>query len=58
MARDEFSELDRALMARSLALAARGLYTATPNPRVGCVIAQGERIVGEGWHERPGLAHA
>jgi len=58
VARDEFSELDRAMMARSLALAARGLYTATPNPRVGCVIAQGERIVGEGWHERAGLAHA
>jgi len=46
------------MMARALALAACGLYTATPNPRVGCVIAQGERIVGEGWHERAGLAHA
>src|SRR5205807_9475941 len=29
-----------------------------PNPRVGCVITQGERIVGEGWHERAGEAHA
>jgi len=46
------------MMARALALAARGLYTTTPNPRVGCVIAQGERILGEGWHERAGLAHA
>lgn len=45
-------------MQRALALAERGLYTATPNPRVGCVIAQGEHIVGEGWHERAGLAHA
>ena len=54
MAQGEFSELDRAMMARALALAARGLVTTTPNPRVGCVIAQGERIVGEGWHERAG----
>jgi diaminohydroxyphosphoribosylaminopyrimidine deaminase/5-amino-6-(5-phosphoribosylamino)uracil reductase len=53
-----FSEFDRAMMARALLLAEKGLFTATPNPRVGCVIAQGERIVGEGWHERAGLPHA
>jgi diaminohydroxyphosphoribosylaminopyrimidine deaminase/5-amino-6-(5-phosphoribosylamino)uracil reductase len=58
MARSGVSELDRSMMARALALAARGLYSTTPNPRVGCVIAQGERIVGEGWHARAGLAHA
>ncbi|MCX7962203.1 MAG: bifunctional diaminohydroxyphosphoribosylaminopyrimidine deaminase/5-amino-6-(5-phosphoribosylamino)uracil reductase RibD [Burkholderiales bacterium] len=46
------------MMARALALAERGLFTATPNPRVGCVIAQGHRIVGEGWHERAGGPHA
>jgi len=45
-------------MARALALAARGLNTTTPNPRVGCVLMQGERIVGEGWHLRAGEAHA
>jgi len=45
-------------MQRALALAERGLVTTTPNPRVGCVIAQGERVVGEGWHARAGLAHA
>jgi diaminohydroxyphosphoribosylaminopyrimidine deaminase/5-amino-6-(5-phosphoribosylamino)uracil reductase len=53
-----FSEFDRNAMARALALAARGLETTDPNPRVGCVIARGERIVGEGWHERAGEAHA
>jgi diaminohydroxyphosphoribosylaminopyrimidine deaminase/5-amino-6-(5-phosphoribosylamino)uracil reductase len=58
MARSGVSELDRSMMARALALAARGLYSTTPNPRVGCVIAQGERIVAEGWHARAGLAHA
>ena len=45
-------------MRRALALAERGLYTATPNPRVGCVITQGDAVVAEGWHERAGEAHA
>jgi len=53
-----FSEFDRTAMLRALALATRGLETTDPNPRVGCVIARGERIVGEGWHERAGEAHA
>ncbi len=45
-------------MARALELAERGLYTATPNPRVGCVLVKGGEVVGEGWHERAGAAHA
>jgi diaminohydroxyphosphoribosylaminopyrimidine deaminase/5-amino-6-(5-phosphoribosylamino)uracil reductase len=53
-----FSNFDRTAMQRALALAARGMETTDPNPRVGCVIARGERIVGEGWHERAGEAHA
>ena len=53
-----FSPLDHALMRRALALAEKGMFTATPNPRVGCVLAHGERIVGEGWHEKAGLPHA
>jgi diaminohydroxyphosphoribosylaminopyrimidine deaminase/5-amino-6-(5-phosphoribosylamino)uracil reductase len=53
-----FSAFDHAMMRRALALAERGLYTATPNPRVGCVLAKDGRIVGEGWHERTGEAHA
>jgi diaminohydroxyphosphoribosylaminopyrimidine deaminase/5-amino-6-(5-phosphoribosylamino)uracil reductase len=53
-----FSELDHAMMRRALALAEKGLFTSTPNPRVGCVLAQGERVVGEGWHEKAGAAHA
>lgn len=54
----EFSEADRAFMARALELAARGLYTTTPNPRVGCVIARDGAVIGEGFHERAGEAHA
>ncbi len=45
-------------MAHSLRLAERGLYTTTPNPRVGCVIARDGLMVGEGWHERAGEPHA
>ncbi len=46
------------MMRRALALAEKGLYTTTPNPRVGCVITQGGDIVAEGWHERAGGPHA
>ncbi len=45
-------------MAEALRLAWRGQYSAHPNPRVGCVIAHGEEIVGSGWHARTGAAHA
>jgi len=45
-------------MARALRLAVRGQYTAHPNPMVGCVIVSGDAIVGEGWHEVAGEAHA
>ena len=53
-----FSAVDHAFMARALALAANGRNTATPNPNVGCVIARGGRIIGEGWHARAGGPHA
>jgi diaminohydroxyphosphoribosylaminopyrimidine deaminase/5-amino-6-(5-phosphoribosylamino)uracil reductase len=49
---------DRAHMSRALALAARGLYTTDPNPRVGCVLVRTGDTLGEGWHERAGHAHA
>jgi len=53
-----FSDFDRFAMQRALTLAARGLETTDPNPRVGCVIAQHGRVIAEGWHERAGEAHA
>ncbi|GGD12180.1 bifunctional diaminohydroxyphosphoribosylaminopyrimidine deaminase/5-amino-6-(5-phosphoribosylamino)uracil reductase RibD [Halopseudomonas salina] len=49
---------DRRMMARALQLAAKGLYSTDPNPRVGCVLVREDRIVGEGWHVRAGEGHA
>lgn len=45
-------------MRRALELAARAMYHATPNPRVGCVIAREGRILGEGFTQPPGFNHA
>ncbi|OFZ99583.1 MAG: riboflavin biosynthesis protein RibD [Betaproteobacteria bacterium RIFCSPLOWO2_02_FULL_62_17] len=54
----DFSQTDREFMARALALAARGLYSTSPNPRVGCVVVRDGEVVGEGWHEAAGRPHA
>ena len=53
-----FSPSDELMMRRALALAAQGLFTTSPNPRVGCVIVKEGLVVGEGWHERAGEPHA
>ena len=45
-------------MWRAVDLARRGTYTCMPNPKVGCVIDQHGQIVGEGWHQQTGGAHA
>ena len=46
------------MMRRALELAARGMYTTTPNPRVGCVIVKNDVVVAEAFHEKAGLLHA
>ena len=53
-----FSGDDHRYMAHALRLAERGLFTTDPNPRVGCVLVRDGEVVGEGWHERTGEAHA
>lgn len=53
-----FSAADHAAMARALQLAARGLTTTSPNPRVGCVLMRDGHNIGEGWHARAGEPHA
>lgn len=52
------SAVDRRWLVRALTLAENGLFTATPNPRVGCVICRSGRVIGEGWHRAAGEAHA
>jgi diaminohydroxyphosphoribosylaminopyrimidine deaminase / 5-amino-6-(5-phosphoribosylamino)uracil reductase len=53
-----FTSFDEQMMRRALELAQLGRYTTHPNPRVGCVVVKGERIVGEGWHRKWGEPHA
>lgn len=45
-------------MRRALELARGGLGLASPNPMVGAVLVAGGTVVGEGWHEGPGMPHA
>ncbi len=52
------SDIHEAWMKQALTLARRGIGTTHPNPRVGAVIVRDGELVGQGWHERPGGAHA
>ncbi len=54
----EFSSADSEYMAHALRLARRGMYTAHPNPRVGCVLVKNNSVIGTGWHRKTGAAHA
>ena len=51
-------EYSVSVMSHALQLAARGRFTTSPNPMVGCVVVQEGKIVGEGWHLRAGEKHA
>jgi diaminohydroxyphosphoribosylaminopyrimidine deaminase/5-amino-6-(5-phosphoribosylamino)uracil reductase len=53
-----FNPTDQQHMAEVLRLAEKGLFTTTPNPRVGCVIVRDGEAVGTGWHEKTGGPHA
>jgi diaminohydroxyphosphoribosylaminopyrimidine deaminase/5-amino-6-(5-phosphoribosylamino)uracil reductase len=55
---DRITAFDEAMMRHALALAENGLFTTTPNPRVGCVIVRDGTVVAEGWHEKAGEPHA
>ncbi|HEX5309151.1 MAG TPA: bifunctional diaminohydroxyphosphoribosylaminopyrimidine deaminase/5-amino-6-(5-phosphoribosylamino)uracil reductase RibD [Solirubrobacteraceae bacterium] len=52
------TDTDRAHLGRAIDLAAKGEGTVKPNPVVGAVVARGEEVLGEGWHERFGGPHA
>ncbi len=49
---------DLGYMARAIQLARRGRFSTHPNPRVGCVLVKNGDVVGEGWHQKAGEAHA
>ena len=51
-------DADIAWLERAITLAARGLNTTSPNPRVGCVIVRDGKLLGEGWHQWAGQGHA
>jgi diaminohydroxyphosphoribosylaminopyrimidine deaminase / 5-amino-6-(5-phosphoribosylamino)uracil reductase len=51
-------DTDKTHLARAIALAQNGAGQVKPNPVVGAVVARGEQVIGEGWHERYGAAHA
>jgi diaminohydroxyphosphoribosylaminopyrimidine deaminase / 5-amino-6-(5-phosphoribosylamino)uracil reductase len=52
------TEQDTHYIARALKIAANGLYTTSPNPRVGCVLVKNGQIIAEGWHKKAGEGHA
>ncbi len=54
----QWSEQDHRYMAEAIQLAKKGEYTARPNPMVGCVIVKDGQVVGRGWHQAFGFAHA
>ncbi|HUD72818.1 MAG TPA: bifunctional diaminohydroxyphosphoribosylaminopyrimidine deaminase/5-amino-6-(5-phosphoribosylamino)uracil reductase RibD, partial [Dongiaceae bacterium] len=53
-----FTRSDQRHLRRALTLARRGAGRVSPNPMVGAVVVRGGRVVGEGWHTRPGAPHA
>ncbi len=52
------SAIDSHYMARALRLAERGIYSTTPNPKVGCVLVKDDAVIAEAWHQRSGEGHA
>jgi diaminohydroxyphosphoribosylaminopyrimidine deaminase / 5-amino-6-(5-phosphoribosylamino)uracil reductase len=55
---DDSSSITDPFLRHAYKLAMRGEGTTSPNPMVGCVIVNDDRVVGEGWHERAGGPHA
>jgi len=53
-----FSDFDIQMMQKAIDLARKGVYSTKPNPAVGCVITQQEKIIAEGWHQKAGEPHA
>ena len=52
------SEIDKAYLAAAIDIARQGLFTTSPNPRVGCLLVKDGRVIGRGAHMRAGGPHA
>jgi diaminohydroxyphosphoribosylaminopyrimidine deaminase/5-amino-6-(5-phosphoribosylamino)uracil reductase len=52
------ADSDLLFLDAAIELARNGLYSTTPNPRVGCLLVRDGRVIGRGWHRRAGDAHA
>jgi diaminohydroxyphosphoribosylaminopyrimidine deaminase / 5-amino-6-(5-phosphoribosylamino)uracil reductase len=55
---DQFPTSEEQYMRRAFQLARNGLGTVSSNPMVGCVIVKDSKVIGEGWHQKYGEAHA
>ncbi len=55
---EQLSTVDQEYLSRAIELGRNGLGDVSPNPQVGAVIVQGGELLGEGWHQRYGEAHA
>ena len=53
-----YSTVDQQFMSEALAEAQKALYLANPNPRVGCIIVKDAEVIGRGFTQKVGQAHA
>ena len=53
-----YSAVDHQFMSEALAEAQKALYLSNPNPRVGCVIVKDGQVIGRGFTQKVGSAHA
>jgi len=56
--RSMFSAVDHQFMSEALAEAQKALYLSSPNPRVGCIIVKAGQVIGRGFTQKVGAAHA
>jgi diaminohydroxyphosphoribosylaminopyrimidine deaminase/5-amino-6-(5-phosphoribosylamino)uracil reductase len=52
------TDQDKHYLRRAMRLAMNGRGHVEPNPMVGCVLVKNDQIIGEGWHQKHGEAHA
>ena len=53
-----YSAVDHQFMSKAIAEAQKALYLSNPNPRVGCVIVKDDKVIGKGFTQKVGSAHA